>query len=153
MTDGALSAGPPLATDQVVAILQLQARYGYVLDDQAWDELDQIFTLDVEARYNNILFRGLAELRAFFESANASSAHHASNVYVHERDGEVRVRSKFFVPYTRAQHEVHRWAGGEYSDVVVPTPAGWRIHRRETTARWQLTLPQEVPIPDHRRTW
>ena len=58
---------------------------------------------------------------------------------MYEEDGEVRVRSKLFVPYTRPTHEPKRWYGGDYDDVVVRSPAGWRFTKRTCTARWLFT--------------
>ena len=87
--------------------------------------------------------------------ANHPSAHHVTNIVVSEEDGEVRVHSKFLAPYTRPSHDPRRWYGGDYHDVVVRTPAGWRFARRACTARWLLTpeVAAGEAIPEHRRTW
>ena len=54
---------------------------------------------------------------------------------------EVKARSKLFVPYTRPDHDAHRWYGGTYEDVVVRTPNGWRISHRTVTGRWHSRPP------------
>ena len=66
---------------------------------------------------------------------------------------EVRVKSKFFAPYTRSTHEPLRWFGGDYDDVVVRTPTGWRFRRRVCTGRWQFTPGEQEELPEPRRTW
>jgi hypothetical protein len=78
-----------------------------------------------------------------------------TNIVVSERGGRVRVHSKFLAPYTRPSHDPRRWYGGDYEDVVVRTPDGWRFARRACTARWLLTpeLAGGDAIPEHRRTW
>ncbi len=65
------------------------------------------------------------------------------------------MRSKLFVPYTRPTHEPKRWYGGDYDDVVVRSPAGWRFTKRTCTARWLFTAdgPDADSVPEHRRTW
>jgi 3-phenylpropionate/cinnamic acid dioxygenase small subunit len=122
-TDGWLGA------DDVLQIHQLLAYYGHVLDDRDWGALDEVFTVDAVLDYTRAgataVLHGLDEVRTFFGDANHPSAHHTTNVVVVRRDGEVRVRSKFFVPYTRETHVPKRWYGGTY----------------------------EEPIPPHRRTW
>ena len=43
---------------------------------------------------------------------------------------EVRVKSKFFAPFTRETHVPTRWYGGDYDDIVVKTDDGWRFAER-----------------------
>ncbi len=140
----------------VVGIQQVMALYGHLLDDHRWDRLDEVFAADAVADYSSggtsRRLHGLAEITAFLSTANASSAHHVANVYVYEDGGRTLVSTKFFVPYTRPQHDPHRWYGGEYHDVVVETPAGWRIQERSVTGRWQFTEDSEA-APAHRRTF
>src|SRR5215207_5243605 len=101
--------------DDVLRIHQLLAYYGHVLDDRDWGVLEEVFTADAVLDYTRAgataVLHGLDEVRAFFAGANHPSAHHTTNVVVLRRDGEVRVRSKFFVPYTRASHVPKRWFG------------------------------------------
>jgi 3-phenylpropionate/cinnamic acid dioxygenase small subunit len=140
----------------LLLVHQLLAHYGHVVDDRAWERFDELFTPDATLDYTRagatVVHSGLDEIRAFFRDANHPSAHHVLNIVVTERDGEVRVRSKFLVPYTRETHTPKRWYGGTYDDVVVPTDAGWRFAVRVCTGRWQFTADEE-PIPPHRRTW
>lgn len=70
-------------------------------------------------------------------------------------DGEVRVKSKFWVPFTRDSHRPRRWYGGDYDDVVVRTADGWRFARRTCTARWQYTVVDagDPSVPEGRRTF
>ena len=153
--------GPGAATSELGAldlllIHQLLAHYGHVVDDADWDRFDELFTPDATVDYTRAgapgVLHGIEEIRAFFRDANHPSAHHVLNIVVTQHGGEVRVRSKFFAPYTRERHTPKRWKGGTYDDVVVPTDAGWRFAFRACTGRWQLTTDDE-PIPPHRRTW
>ncbi len=99
------------------------------------------------------MFHGLEEIREYFREANHPSAHHVTNIVVIEGGGEVRVMSKFLAPYTRATHDPPRWFGGDYDDVVVRTPEGWRFRRRVCTARWQFTPGEQEELAECRRTW
>lgn len=133
----------------IVLIEQLLAKYGHLVDAAAWDRFDELFTPDVVLDYTPAsapsVCHGVAEVVAYFKSVNHPSAHHVANVWVDEVDGEVRVKSKFFVPFTRPSHTTKRWLGGDYDDVVVRTPDGWRFARRVCTVRWQY-----VPGADER---
>jgi 3-phenylpropionate/cinnamic acid dioxygenase small subunit len=142
--------------DDIVAIEQLLARYTHLLDDHEFDRLGEVFAEDAEADYSSggvtRVLTGLDKIVAFLSNANASSAHHISNVFVFEREGRVCARTKFFVPYTRPQHHPHRWYGGEYDDVLSRLPDGWRIQRRIVSGRWQLSI-EEPDLPAYRRTF
>jgi hypothetical protein len=143
-------------TADIVAINQLVARYGHVVDTAAWEQLADVFTPDAVLDYRAVnvpeVMHGLDAVVAFFGAANHPSAHHCTNVYVWQDGDRVRVKSKFLAPYTRDTHRPHRWYGGDYVDEVVRTDAGWRIRSRVCTARWQYTTDPE-PLPDGRRTW
>jgi hypothetical protein len=101
------------------------------------------------------VFHGIPEVVAYFEAANHPSAHHVANVWVDVVGDEVRVKSKFWVPFTRDSHRPKRWYGGDYDDVVVRTPDGWRFARRTCTARWQYTVDDagDPSVPEGRRTF
>ncbi len=139
----------------VLAIHQLLALYGHCLDDEEFDQLTEVFTPDATVLFvgrDRQPIEGIDAIVEFFTEAAGASAHHVSNILLREQPGEVHVRSKFFVPYTRREHDAHRWYGGTYDDVVVKTDDGWRIRRRVVTGHWQLTT-ADGPIPEHRRTF
>ncbi|WP_448624455.1 nuclear transport factor 2 family protein [Geodermatophilus sp. URMC 64] len=140
----------------VLAIHQLLALYGHCLDDGEFDRLRDVFTPDATVLFvgrDRPPIEGIDAIVEFFTNAAGSSAHHASNILLREHlPGEVHVRSKFFVPYTRPEHDAHRWYGGTYDDVVVETDDGWRIRRRVVTGRWQLTT-DDRPVREYRRTY
>jgi hypothetical protein len=141
----------------LLAIHQLLGLYGHVVDAAEWDRFDELFVIDAELDYTAVraprVFHGVDEIRDWFRDANHPSAHHVTNIVITEHGGEVRVKSKFFAPYTRPSHEPKRWYGGDYDDVVVPTPDGWRFRRRVCTGRWLLTPGDAEGLPEHRRTW
>jgi 3-phenylpropionate/cinnamic acid dioxygenase small subunit len=145
-----------LNPSDVVQIQQVLALYGHLLDEREWHRLGEVLSADAVADYSSggtsRQLAGLAEIVQFLSTANASSAHHVSNISVADEDGTVRVVSKFFVPYTRAEHLPHRWYGGVYEDEVRRTEAGWRIQRRRVIGHWQLT-PDEADVPERRRTF
>jgi 3-phenylpropionate/cinnamic acid dioxygenase small subunit len=141
----------------VIEIHQLLGHYGHVVDAAAWDRFEELFTVDAVLDYTAVraprVLHGIEEIREYFRGANHPSAHHVTNIVVTETDGEVRVKSKFFAPYTRPSHDPKRWYGGDYDDVVVATPAGWRFSERTCTGRWLLGPDGEDDLPEHRRTW
>jgi len=140
----------------IIHVHQLLALYGHIVDGQHWDRFEELFTNDAVLDYTAVrapkVFHGVEEIRTYFREANHPSAHHVTNIVVSEVDGEVRVQSKFFAPYTRPAHTPHRWYGGDYDDVVVSTPAGWRFLHRTCTGRWLFTPDDGDDVPAHRRT-
>jgi 3-phenylpropionate/cinnamic acid dioxygenase small subunit len=117
-------------TADLVAIQQLYALYGHVLDDRNWDRLPDVFTADCvfDATALGVpLMEGLAAIADSTEhSPMAPLAHHVTNVYVAEvAADQARVRAKALGIYSRG-----RAFSGEYDDTLVRTAGGWRIHRR-----------------------
>jgi hypothetical protein len=121
-----------------LALHELLHLYGHLVDDRAWDALDQVFTADVvydASDFGMPVTRSLAELVAEWTSDEGLRrhplAHHATNIVVTEDPrGTVRVRSK----------GIGVGAGGRvgsvtYDDVAVRTAAGWRLAARRVTLR------------------
>ena len=143
-------------TAVIVQVTQLLNQYGHIVDALEWDRFDELFLPDATLDYRPVgasdLFAGVEAIKEYFRHANHPSAHHVVNIFVYERDGEIRVKSKFFVPFTRASHHPVRWYGGDYDDIVANTPDGWRFRHRTCTPRWQLTT-VEGDVPPLRHTW
>jgi hypothetical protein len=123
-----------LETHDIVAIQQLMARYGHLVDAREFKQLGEIFTSD--GAFDVTALRagrheGLAAVIAFFESATHPPAHHATNLYVYEDAATARALSKYAVP-----SEGGRLFGGDYRDTLMRTANGWRIRERVVTARW-----------------
>lgn len=123
-----------LDTHDLVVIQQLMAHYGHLVDAREFGRLGEIFSddgvFDVSAHQAG-RHEGLAAVIAFFERASHPLAHHSTNLYVLEDAGRVRAWSKYAVP-----SEGGRMFGGDYQDLLVHTPNGWRIRERIVTARW-----------------
>lgn len=116
-----------------LAIHEVLALYGHLVDERQWDALGRVFTTDVVYDATDFAMpvtRGLRELVAEWTSdagmARHPLAHHATNIVVTEEpDGTVRVLSK----------GIGVGAGGRvgsvtYRDVAVPTAEGWRLAER-----------------------
>jgi hypothetical protein len=123
-----------LTADDILEIHALLARYGHRLDGRDWEGLAALWTEDGTLDFTPIgldrLHTGRAAIAAFYGSAHHPLAHHCTNIDIHEKDGEVRVHSKWLVP--RADGTV---GGGDYHDVVARTPEGWRFKLRVGTPR------------------
>jgi 3-phenylpropionate/cinnamic acid dioxygenase small subunit len=156
LTQSLVGRGSVDASD-IIEIHQLLGLYGHVVDAKDWDRFTELFEADAVLDYTGVraprVFHGLNEIAGYFRDANHPSAHHVTNIVVFQDGGEVRVKSKFFAPYTRTVHDPRRWFGGDYDDVVVRTADGWRFRRRVCTGRWQFTPGEQEELPEHRRTW
>lgn len=118
----------------ILAIHDLLARYGHVVDDADWKRLSDVFTLDgvfdLEAIGRGHA-AGLEELRACFTGLDHPLAHHTTNATIEPIDGSrARVRCKYIVVTDDG-----RARSGEYHDAVVHTAEGWRIERRTVVPR------------------
>lgn len=122
-------------------IHELIALYGHAADAPDEDLLPLVFAEDAVweapgesfAGVPTTRFEGLDGIRAMFGMGVPpnSPSHHTTNVWVREEGGEVRVRSKWI-----AHPEKPSVWMGDYDDVVVKTPAGWRIRHRVVTFRY-----------------
>jgi 3-phenylpropionate/cinnamic acid dioxygenase small subunit len=142
----------------VVGIQQLLYKYGHIVDAHEWHRFEELFAPDCVLDYTKVhapkVFHGIEEVKGYFRAANHPAAHHVANVWVDVVDGEYRVKSKFFVPFTRGSHVPKRWYGGDYDDVVVRAADGaWRFAQRVCSERWQLTMDEGDDIPVPRRTF
>lgn len=124
--------------EDIVDINQTQARYGYLMDDLAWDRIDEVFSPDCvfdASVFGLAVGEGFAGVRAVHEAGSAPLTHHATNVLVESLDGGTAVvRSKALGTYTKG-----RAFSGEYRDTMVKTADGWRIQRRVVVLREPAT--------------
>jgi hypothetical protein len=123
-------------TADILAIHELLALYGHIIDQREWQRVDELFTSG--AVYDMTAFGlgtvvGTAAIRQLWSRPDAAHplAHHATNIIVQEdADGTVRVLSKGLGvgPNGRVGSVVYR-------DVVERTPQGWRFVSRSAQLR------------------
>jgi 3-phenylpropionate/cinnamic acid dioxygenase small subunit len=121
-----------------LAVHELLHRYGHLVDDRAWDALDQVFTADVvydASDFGMPVTRSLAELVTEWTSDEGLRrhplAHHATNIVVLEdAHDRVQVRSKGI-----GVGRGGRVGSVTYDDVAVRTAAGWRLASRRVSLR------------------
>jgi len=146
----------------IIMIHQLVARYGHAIDAADWDAFTELFVPDATIDYRGGTGRaersGRDSVVEWFRAGGEQHppAHHVTNVVVDETadaSGPVNVHSKFFAPFTREQHVPKRLYGGDYHDVVVKTPEGWRFAHKQCLPRWQMAVQIDPTPPDHRKTY
>jgi 3-phenylpropionate/cinnamic acid dioxygenase small subunit len=120
----------PAGLADVIAIEQLYALYGHVLDDRDWERLPELFTddcvFDATALGLPLMEGHQAIADSTEHSPMAPLAHHVTNVYVAEVGTDsARVRAKALGAYSKG-----RAYSGNYDDALVRTADGWRIRRR-----------------------
>lgn len=121
----------------IVEIQQLMALYGHAADAPDQSLLPQVFTEDAvfDARpCGRDLYQGLPAIAAWFAQGKPPHppSHHLTNAWVHEERGQVKVWSKWYL----IARDAGTGRSGDYHDVVVRTPAGWRIQHRVATVRY-----------------
>lgn len=124
----------PLPADDVLAIQQLVALHGHLIDDGELDRLDELFTpdavYDVTAMGGGTL-HGIVEFRGAAEGDAGRRSHHVTNIVVRQADDDtVTVHSKGL----GVQND-GRTGSVIYDDVVVRTERGWRIAQRRVSVR------------------
>ncbi|HYL72317.1 MAG TPA: nuclear transport factor 2 family protein, partial [Candidatus Dormibacteraeota bacterium] len=84
----------------ILAIQQLLALYGHIIDEREWGRVEELFTATSVydmSQFGRAVVRGAAAIGELWSSPGAMHplAHHATNVVVSEdADGAVRVISK-----------------------------------------------------------
>lgn len=144
----------------IILIHQLLGRYGHTIDARDWEAFAALFVADALLDYTQVrapkVYHGIDEILGYFQPANHPPAHHVMNIVVDETAdaaGRVAVHSKFFVPFTREANDPKRFYGGDYHDVVVKTPDGWRFAEKVCVGRWQYTPETGDDVPEFRRTF
>jgi hypothetical protein len=120
----------------IVEIQQLMALYGHVADDPDLTRLDLVFTDNAVFDASAVgwgVRQGRDAIAAWFKLGKPPHppSHMLTNVFVHDGDDRRRVSSKWLV-ISEATGAI---VCGDYEDVVVRTPAGWRIAERKVALR------------------
>jgi hypothetical protein len=127
----------PLTVEDRFEITQVLARYGHVMDGRDLSGLKDIFTADATFDVSSVggpVYAGLTELASFLSLGDSVHPpfHILANPWVLQEGGEVQSLSKWLT--------VDRDSGlprsGDYLDVWLRTPRGWRIARRTARLRW-----------------
>ncbi|MFF7930248.1 hypothetical protein RKD27_008647 [Streptomyces sp. SAI-126] len=125
-----------LALEDRLAVTELIALHGHLVDAGALDRLHEVFTPDVCYDLSDFGQGELTGLDAIEEAALALGAgnpvaHHVTNVFVEEiTDGRVHARSKGLGVMADGS-----CGSVTYEDTVVRVGAGWRISHRRVLAR------------------
>ncbi|MET0353358.1 MAG: nuclear transport factor 2 family protein [Acidimicrobiia bacterium] len=109
-------------TLEIQAVLQ---RYAFALDDRDWDAMREVFTDDAEWLGAVGLDGVIHELQVHTHPYQHVIANHLMEAV---SDDEVIVRSKALFPVAEG-----RVLEAVYRDVVVRTPAGWKIRHKSAT--------------------
>ncbi len=132
--ESAAMESPAMESEDILAIHDLLARYGHVVDDADWSALSDVFAdeavFDLEAVGRGSA-HGTEELRACFARLDHPLAHHTTNVTIEPtgHSGRGCAVSTSWSPTTA------RTRTGEYHDEVVHTAQGWRLQRRTVVPR------------------
>lgn len=130
-----------MTADDRLAIHELLALHGHLVDDGALHRLDELFTDDVVydlTPLGGTVLRGIDAIGASARELGESNpvAHLVTNILIAEHQGEVTTRTKFLG--VRRNGSV---GSGVYEDVLRQTPNGWRIARRRVLLRREPLQP------------
>jgi len=123
-----------ISTADRLAIHELLALYGHLIDDREFLRLHEIFTMDAVfdlSLYGGTSYSGLeAIITMMQESEEHPLAHHTSNIVINTDAQVVSVKSKGIgVGYKGRVGSVI------YRDVLILTENGWRIEQRSVELR------------------
>ncbi|WP_405995509.1 nuclear transport factor 2 family protein [Streptomyces sp. NBC_00986] len=125
-----------LPLEDRLAITELIALHGHLVDEGELDRLNEVFTPDVEydlTDFGQGTLTGLTQLTDASLTLGAANpvAHHVTNVVIEELpDDRIQARSKGLGIRTDGS-----CGSVTYVDTVVRVGVGWRIARRRITAR------------------
>lgn len=127
-----------ITVEDRLAIHEVIALHGHVVDDRDWDRLGEVFADDVVFDVTDYGYGTLHGMRAMQDlvrdtrdDAAQPLGHHVTNTVIVGQDGErVRARSK-------GLSVAGDGTGGSavYEDVLRRDAQGWRISYRKVTAR------------------
>ena len=120
----------PLNDEDQLAIHELIALYGHIIDERGFSRSHELFTDDVRYDVNDFdagVHIGIDAVVALWKASNRHPlAHHSTNVVITmETDRSVQVMSKGIGVMTDG-----RAGSVVYRDIVVKTGQGWRIKDR-----------------------
>jgi 3-phenylpropionate/cinnamic acid dioxygenase small subunit len=125
-----------LSTEDRLAIHELLALHGHLMDERQFSRLHELFTedvvYDVEA-FGAGTVRGIERFRELVINAGEHNpiGHHVTNVIITEDEGgTARVWSKGIGVLADG-----KTGSAVYNDVVVKTPQGWRLAHRVVVPR------------------
>jgi hypothetical protein len=126
----------------VVAITQLVNLYGLAVDSQRWGLFDRVFTPEVDADYGATShWTDLERFKSDFDEFHRTfdSTQHTMSTRVIEVDGDKAhsLCNGGWRLLRSAAGDHPLWDGtGWYDDVLIRTPAGWRISHRRCRITW-----------------
>jgi ketosteroid isomerase-like protein len=122
-----------MTPEDTLAIQQLLADYGHVVDDHDWERAHEVFAEDFvfdRSATGGPDLHGVADIVANFKGRNMY-AHVTMNSTFTEIDADtVRAHSRF-LGFPNEGPPVT----GDYRDEIVRTPAGWRLRHRSAEIR------------------
>lgn len=120
-----------LSAEDVLAIQAVIMKYGFLIDDREFDRMSEVFTEDAVVDYRpggDGPYVGLAEIDQAMRNLQHPVQHMMVSHIIDSVDGdEVVTRTKALIPL-----QVGGIADIAYRDVLVRTPAGWRIKDKST---------------------
>jgi hypothetical protein len=129
------------ATDKQ-AIRDLQNHYSYSIDAGLYDNLDDVFTIDVVADYGPAGHnQGVDEVKETCRGAlePLTAVQHINGNHIAQINGDTAAASCYFHVHQHREGTPggeHFEMGGRYDDELTRTPEGWRIFRRKLTILW-----------------
>jgi hypothetical protein len=143
VTDLETLVGRVQALEDTLAIQDVMAKYGRLLDTGAWDEFRGLFTDDIRA-VHDVVTEPLAGLDTFMAVAQQLSElmedaqHYVTNVEV-DLDGDEAVARAFVFAMHDVALDGERQlvpAGGRYENRLRRTPDGWKIFQLTVHETW-----------------
>lgn len=137
-------------------IRELLDHYATIVDQRAWNRLEEVFSADASVDYTSTggkkgALRPVMEWLARALAPWPHNLHCISNVSIELAGDRARSRCYFQAPMGRGalgNQEIVVNAGW-YDDELARTPRGWRIQRRVCTQTMMIgSLPAGYVIPD-----
>ena len=120
-----------------IAIQAVINLYGFLIDEQRWDELGAVFTDDavLEVASRDWVMRGVVAIADGYSSARHPLGHHMTNTVI--ADGPSPDQATAITKYLTVRADGSAGTG-RYEDRFVRTADGWRIAARVAVHRGEL---------------
>ncbi|MRH90654.1 nuclear transport factor 2 family protein [Nocardia sp. SYP-A9097] len=129
---------PDITLEDRIAIHEVIALHGHLIDDREWDRLGEVFTDDIVFDITDFGYGTLYGLPAMLDLVNGVQSdenqplgHHVTNIVITRQDGET------VTTHSKGLAVAADGAAGSavYEDTLRRDPQGWRIAYRKAMAR------------------
>lgn len=122
-----------------IEIADLFTRFARLLDEVRYEDVDTVFTDDVEVHSPRIQVRGIDKVAEFMRQSQVEgelTQHTTTDLLVNVNGDQAAASANSLVYYYRDGQPPHQTGGLRLASTAVRTPAGWRLRETRIMLAW-----------------